>query len=284
MATGAGIGATAGAGWGTQTPFAPGPPFLFNSLSLCRCLSVSVQQPLELLLQRLGTLAPEMSFLLAIITMAISPFSVISHSDGSRIDLGVESHFYVVPILQGAIIIDILWDVVLFCLNLHSGLHLCSVDGNVGTVVIILLMVVCLILMVVIQPLLMRICIVGSVGGFAHGLGVCLGVVHPPTPVVLSLILLTLMHGDKQLCVAGLGVISLVYNHGLVLRMQTIEKGILGMILQIPWSEYEVVKLLELNSQLNHTFIVILGHFPIALLYHIELAHQCAVCGSSTIH
>ena len=129
--------------------------------------------------------------------MVISPFGVISHSDGSHIDLGVESHFYVIPILQGVIIIDVLWDVVLFGLNLHSRLHLCSMDSDIGTVVIILLMVTCLILMIVIQSSLMRICIVGSVGGFAHGWGVCLGILCPSAPAVLSLILLTLTHGDE---------------------------------------------------------------------------------------
>ena len=140
---------------------------------------------------------PEVRLLLAVVAMVISLFGVISHSDGSHIDLSVESHFYIVPILRGIIIIDILWDVVLFGLNLHSRFHLCSVDGNVGTVVVVLPAVVHLVLMVVIWPSLMRIRIVGSVGGFAHGLGVCLGVLHLSTPVVLSLVLLTLMHGNE---------------------------------------------------------------------------------------
>ena len=56
------------------------------------------------------------------------------------------------------------------------------------------------------------------------------------------------------------------------------------MILQVPQSEHEVVKLLNLNSQLDYKFIVILGCFPVALLYCIELAHQRAVHGSSTVH
>ena len=70
-------------------------------------------------------------------------------------------------------------------------------DGDIGTIVVILPMVTCLILMVVIWPSLMGIHIVGSVGGFARGQGVCLGILHPSAPVVLSLILLTLMHGDE---------------------------------------------------------------------------------------
>ena len=56
------------------------------------------------------------------------------------------------------------------------------------------------------------------------------------------------------------------------------------MILQVPQLEHEVVKLLELNSQLDYMLIVILGRFPITLLYHIEPAHQHAVRGGSTIH
>ena len=86
------------------------------------------------------------------------------------------------------------------------------------------------------------------------------------------------------MCDAGLGVVWLVYHHGLVLWMQAIEEGILGMILQVPQSEHVVVKLLELDSQLDYILIVILGRFPITLLYHIELAHQHAVCGGSTVH
>ena len=108
---------------------------------------------------------PEVSLPLAVVTTVILPFGVISHSDGSCIDLGVESHFYIIPILQGIIIIDVLWDVVLFSLNLHSRLHLYGMDSNIGTVVIILPMVMCLILMIVIWSSLMRIRIVGSVGG-----------------------------------------------------------------------------------------------------------------------
>ena len=41
VAAGVGVGATAGAGWGTWPPFALGPPFLFNSLSLCLGQSTS---------------------------------------------------------------------------------------------------------------------------------------------------------------------------------------------------------------------------------------------------
>ena len=56
------------------------------------------------------------------------------------------------------------------------------------------------------------------------------------------------------------------------------------MILQVPQSEHEVVKLLELNSQLDYMLIVILGCFPVTLLYCIELAHQHTVHGGSTVH
>ena len=47
--------------------------------------------------------------------------------------------------------------------------------------------------------------------GVCSWTGVCLGILCPSTPAVLSLILLTLMHGDEELCDAGLGVISFVY-------------------------------------------------------------------------
>ena len=50
------------------------------------------------------------------------------------------------------------------------------------------------------------------------------------------------------MCDAGLGVVSLVNHHGLVLWMQAIKEGILGMILQVPQLEHVVVKLLELDS------------------------------------
>ena len=64
---------------------------------------------------------PEVSLLLVVVTMVISPFDVISHSDGGCIDLGVKSHSHIVSILWGAIIVDVLWDVCLFGLNLHNG-------------------------------------------------------------------------------------------------------------------------------------------------------------------
>ena len=114
---------------------------------------------------------PEVSLLLTVVTTVISLFSVISHSDGSCIDLGVESHFYIVPVLWGIILINVWWDVVLFGLNLHSRLQLGGMDSNIGTVVVILLAIMRLILLVVIPSLLMRIHIVGSVGGLACGWG-----------------------------------------------------------------------------------------------------------------
>ena len=194
VAAGAGIGAKVCAGWGTWPPFALGPPFLFNLLS--NLLQI-VQYLLELLLQWLGALMPEMSFLLAVVTTVVLLFGVISHSDGGCIDLSVESHFYIIPILRGTIIVDVLQDVVLFGLNLHSGLHLHGVNGNVGSIVVIQPAVVSLILVIVIWSPLMRICIVGSVGGLASGWGVCLDILCSSTPVVLSLVLLTLAHGNE---------------------------------------------------------------------------------------
>ena len=145
----------------------------------------------------LGALMPEVSLLLTVVTTIISPFGVISHSDGGCIDLGVESHFYIIPVLRGVIIIDVRQNIILFSLNLHGRLHLCSVDGDVGTVVVVLPAITHLILMIVIRPSLVWICIVGSVRGLAHGWGVHLSILHPSTPVVLSLVLLTFMHGDK---------------------------------------------------------------------------------------
>ena len=112
-----------------------------------------------------------MSLLLTVVTMVISPFGVISHSDGSCIDLSVESHFYIVPVLWGIIIIDVWQNIILFGLNLHGRLHLCSVDGDVRTVVVVLLVIMRLILMIVIWPPLVWICIVGSVRGLACGWG-----------------------------------------------------------------------------------------------------------------
>ena len=70
-------------------------------------------------------------------------------------------------------------------------------DSDVRIVVVILPAVTCLVLLGVIWLSLMRIRVVGSVGGFAHGLGVCLGVLRSSAPAVLSLILFALMHGDK---------------------------------------------------------------------------------------
>ena len=156
-----------------------------------------VKQPLELFLQRLAALTPEVSLLLTVVTMVISPFGVISHSDGGHIDLSVESHFYIIPVLWGIIIINVWQNIILFSLNLHGRLHLCSMDGDVGTVVVVLPAITCLVLMIVIRPSLVWICIVSSVRGLAHGWGVHLGILHSSAPAVLSLILLTFTHSDK---------------------------------------------------------------------------------------
>ena len=141
-------------------------------------------------------MAPEVSLLLAVVTMIVSPFCVISHPDGSGIDLGVEGHFHIIPILHRVVIVDVLWDVVLFGLNLHGRFYLCSMDSDIR-VVVILPAITCLVLMSVVQPLLMRVHIIGSIGRFARRLGVCLSILCLPTPTKLSLILLTLTHGDQ---------------------------------------------------------------------------------------
>ena len=73
-------------------------------------------------------------------------------------------------------------------------------------------------------------------------------------------------------------------HHGLVLWMPPIEEGILGVIFQVSWPKHVVVKLLKLDSYLDHMLIVVLGRFPITLLDCVEFAHQGTVCGSSTIH
>ena len=92
---------------------------------------------------------PEVSFLLAIVTMVVSSFSVICHPDGSRIDLGVEGQLHIISVLRVIVVINVQWDVVLFSFNFHGQLHFCSVDGDVGTIVVFLA-VVRLVLMTII--------------------------------------------------------------------------------------------------------------------------------------
>ena len=94
------------------------------------------------------------------------------------------------------VVINVRWDVVLFSFNFHGRLHLCGVDGDVGTIVV-LQVVACLVLMTIIRPLLVWICIVSSVRGLARRLGVCLSVLRPSAPTVLSFILFTLSHSDE---------------------------------------------------------------------------------------
>ena len=62
-------------------------------------------------------------------------------------------------------------------------------------------------------------------------------------------------------------------HNGLVLWMQPVEEGILGVIFQVSWAEYIVVKLLKLDSYLDHTLIVVLGRFPVTLLDCVEFDH-----------
>ena len=62
-------------------------------------------------------------------------------------------------------------------------------------------------------------------------------------------------------------------HHGLVLWMQPIEEGILGVIFQVSRLEHVVVKLLKLDSYLDHMLIVVLGRFPVTLLDLVEFAH-----------
>ena len=155
-----------------------------------------VEQPLELFLQRLSALAPEVSFLLAIVTTVVSSFSVICHPDGSCIDLGVEGQLHIISVLRVIVIINVRWDVVLFGFNFHGRFHLCGVDGDVGTI-IVLLVVACLVLMTIIWPSLVWICVVSSVRGLAHRRGVHLSILCPSAPTVLSFILFTLSHSNE---------------------------------------------------------------------------------------
>ena len=62
--------------------------------------------------------------------------------------------------------------------------------------------------------------------------------------MVVGLILLTFPHSDKELGDVDMLVIPLVNYHGLILKPQTIEEGILGMLLQVSWLEHIVVELL----------------------------------------
>ena len=155
-----------------------------------------VEQPLELFLQRLSALTPEVSFLLAIVTTVVSSFSFICHPDGGRIDLDVEGQLHIISVLRVIVIINVRWDVVLFGFNFHGWLHLCGMDGDVGTIVV-LPAVARLVLMTIIQPSLVWICVVSSVQGLAHGWGVCLSVLRLSAPMVLSFILFTLSDGNE---------------------------------------------------------------------------------------
>ena len=155
-----------------------------------------VKQPLELFLQRLSALTPEVSLLLAIVTTVVSSFGVICHPDGGCIDLGVEGQLHIISVLRVIVIINVRWDVVLFGFNFHGQLHLCGMDGDVGTIVV-LPAVACLVFMTIIQPLLVWICVVSSVRGLARRQGVCLSVLRLSAPMVLSFILFTLSHGDE---------------------------------------------------------------------------------------
>ena len=155
-----------------------------------------VKQPLELFLQRLSALTPEVSFLLAIVTMVVSSLSVICHPDGGHIDLSVEGQLHIISVLWVIVIINVRQDVVLFGFNFHGRLHLCGMDGDVGTIVV-LPAVARLVLMTIIQPSLVWICVVSSVRGLAHGWGVCLSILRPSAPTVLSFILFTLSHSDE---------------------------------------------------------------------------------------
>ena len=80
-----------------------------------------VEQPLELFLQRLSALTPEVSFLLAIVTMVVSSFSVICHPDGGCIDLSVEGQLHIISVLRVIVIINVRRDVVLFGFNSRAG-------------------------------------------------------------------------------------------------------------------------------------------------------------------
>ena len=139
---------------------------------------------------------PEVSFLLEIVTMVVLLFSVICHPDVGRIDLSVEGQLHIISVLWGIVVINVWQDIVLFSFNFHGWLYLCGMEGNVGTIVV-LLVVACLVLMTIIWPPLVWICVVSSVWGLAHRWGVCLSVLCPSAPTVLSFNLFTLSHGDE---------------------------------------------------------------------------------------
>ena len=129
--------------------------------------------------------------------MVISLFRVIGHPDGSSIDFCVKCHFYIIPVQCRVVVINVLRDVVLLGLDLHDWLHLCGVDSDIRIIVGVLSAVVCLVLLNVIWTTGVRVCVVRSVGAFAHSLRVCFHIVHTSVPTVLGLILFTLMLGDQ---------------------------------------------------------------------------------------
>ena len=52
-----------------------------------------------------------------------------------------------------------------------------------------------------------------------------------------------------------------------------LKKAFLGMIFQVSRPEHVVVKLLKLDSYLDHMLIVVLGRFPVTLMDCVEFAH-----------
>ena len=104
-----------------------------------------------------------------------------------------------------------------------------------------------MVLLRVVQSMLVRISVICPVVWARSGGWVSLCILCMAVPMVIGLIVLTFSNGNQQLCYIDVWVISFVNHHGLVLRTQAIEEGILSLVFQVTWPEHVAVELFKVS-------------------------------------
>ena len=113
-----------------------------------------------------------MSNLFTIEATVFLPFCIISHPYSSSIKFHVEGQLCIILILCRVVIVNVWGNVVFLCLYPAGGFYLCSVDGDIGVVIVVIVILpvlMQLILLNIIWLMLMRVGVVNLIGGSVQG-------------------------------------------------------------------------------------------------------------------
>ena len=163
-----------------------------------------IHQVLKLLSQGLLTLMPEVPRLLTVVTVPISPLSIVSQLYSSLIKLSIEYQLWVSLFqLVRVVIVDIRWQVIIVDLYVYIWFRAHGMHGYWHVPVILVIMVLTLILWCHIQlDVLISVTIVVIPSSRWR---VCLGILCPVIMSIVLLVLLAFLHSASNFMMLTLG-------------------------------------------------------------------------------